>query len=145
MTPTEDMVRVADEVACQKSETFAEFCGRKERHEMLEAALSAALAAMWQDHVIVPREPTPEMIAAAVPCEAQEDYGHSAKKIGAAAVLILGGGRNIGEVEGRLVNEAAFLVRDYRAMISAAPTQLSTRGSEKTAEGRHSAPTKERD
>jgi hypothetical protein len=63
------------------------------------------------------REPTPEMIAAALPCKANEDYGHPAKIIGAAAVMLVGGGKNIGEIEGRLVNEAAFLVRDYRLMI----------------------------
>lgn len=92
--------------------------GRKDDARiMARAALEAALA----DHVVVPREPTVEMLAAAFPCEANEEMSHADKVLGAATCLKLGGGVDMGLLEGEAVKQAAFLARDYRLMISAAP------------------------
>ncbi len=87
-----------------------------EEDRAMAAALSAALAAMWQDHVIVPREATEEMIDAA--CVAQ------------IALYPAWEGQKPSPTAGEVIATV------YRAMVSAAPTLLSTRmGSEKMAEG----------
>ncbi len=72
----------------------------------------AAVAAM--------REPTADMIAAAIPCTADDGADYEAKKIGAAAVMKLSEGKNLGTIEGQMVEQAAFMVRDWRLMINAA-------------------------
>jgi hypothetical protein len=66
------------------------------------------------------REPTVDMLAAAYPCSANEEFSHGDKVLGAACCLKLGGGADIGLLEGEAVKQAAFLSRDYRAMIDAA-------------------------
>jgi hypothetical protein len=66
------------------------------------------------------REPTVQMVAAAFPCEANEAFSHEDKCLGAAVCLRLGGGANVGLLEGEAVKQAAFLARDYRIMIDAA-------------------------
>jgi hypothetical protein len=65
-------------------------------------------------------EPTVEMVAAAFPCEKDEKFSHKDKQLGAAVCLKLGGGADIGLLEGEAVKQAAFLARDYRLMIAAA-------------------------
>lgn len=81
-------------------------------HESYVKLAYAAIEAM--------REPTVEMLVAAYPCEANEQFSHDDKCMGAAVCLKLGGGADIGLLEGEAVKQAAFLVRDYRIMIDAA-------------------------
>lgn len=110
MTPTEEMVRAAAEAIYnvwaknREVEATWEECVRlkhsiaREAEEEGRAALSAALAAM-QDHVIVPREPTLEMLAS-VDCWS----------VGCCNIS----------------NDDAAAI--YSTMIAAAPSQLSKRG-----------------
>lgn len=131
---TEDMVRAAAEAIYnvwaknREVEATWEECVRlkhsiaREAEEEGRAAITAALAAMWQDHVIVPREATEEMIDAA--CVAQ------------IALYPAWEGQKPSPTAGEVIATV------YRAMVSAAPTLLSTRmGSEKTAESGHSPST----
>ena len=137
MTPTEEMVRAAARAFAPELWADHDNMTPTERavweagltakkfiaEEKAKVALSAALAAMWQDHVIAPRKPTESMIQAgdeANPTQWNEgtDYG--------------------------FVSDVSADV--YQAMIAAAPTLLSTRmGSEKTAESGNPAPTREHD
>lgn len=107
---TEEMGRVA-------LRAYNEDCnGCTAQAPALRRAITAALAAMWQDHVIVPREATEEMIDAA--CVAQ------------IALYPAWEGQKPSPTAGEVIATV------YRAMVSAAPTLLSTRmGSEKMAEG----------
>jgi hypothetical protein len=66
------------------------------------------------------REPTVDMVAAAFPCEKDEEFSHADKTLGAAVCLKLGGWDKIGIMGGEPIKQAAFLVRDYRLMIDAA-------------------------
>ena len=70
-------------------------------------------------YVMVPEEPTPEMIAAACPIYASEEPDQKAKEIGAAAVLILNPDKSI-SMDAMAVRQAALMVMDYRAMLAAA-------------------------
>ena len=94
---TEEMVRAA---WAEFQKAFHDHADTEAgRHEITRRALSAALAAMWQDHVIVPRFPTDMMIVAAL-----EDAERRNAK-----------------------NEGQSYTNIYQAMVSApAPTQLST-------------------
>ena len=80
-----------------------------------KAAVYASLRAEgWQ---LAPVEATPEMLAAALPIVGSAS--EHAKKIGAAACLLLSCGRSIA-CEGDAVTAAADLFEDYRAMLAAA-------------------------
>ncbi len=85
--------------------------------EFAEAAICAALAA--EGLVLAPKEPTPQQIAVALPTDSRASVDEAAKRIGAAAVMQLLGGKSIPS-EGELVMQAAYLVQDYRAMLQAA-------------------------
>lgn len=88
--------------------------------EIATAAITAYLAAREAEGFVeVSREPTPHQIAAALPTDCRASVDEAAKKIGAAAVMQLLGGRSI-STEGELVLQAAYLVQDYRAMLTAA-------------------------
>jgi hypothetical protein len=84
----------------------------EEDQELWFGYARAALEAM--------REPTVEMVAAAFPCEREMQFSHEDKRLGAAVCLQLGGGKDIGLLEGEAVKQAAFLARDYRIMIDQA-------------------------
>jgi hypothetical protein len=83
--------------------------------EIIENYLGNARAALR-----AMRDPTVDMVVKALPCERDESFDASAKKLGAAACMVLSGGKDIGLLEGEAVKQAAFLVRDYRLMIDAA-------------------------
>lgn len=72
------------------------------------------------DLVLVPKEATPEMLAAAIPVEIDDGVTHGDKVAAAGAVLLLEGSAKLGGISGATVEAAAFLSRDYRAMIAAA-------------------------
>lgn len=82
-----------------------------------QAAITAALAVGGL--CLVPREPTAQMIAAAFPTEGERPPPDD-MKIGAAAIMILEGGRDCGPITGQAVIEAASMCKDYRKMIAAA-------------------------
>lgn len=75
-------------------------------------AARAAIGAM--------RDPTVGMVASAFPCEADQEFTHEDKCLGAAVCLKLGGAADVGLLEGEAVKQAAFLARDFRIMIDAA-------------------------
>lgn len=95
-----------------KTERVAWVQNATEAFAVIEAAIEIA------GYVVVPKEPTAQMLAMALPTAS--DPSHDDKKIGAAAVLLLSGGRVIPN-EDAGVEAAAQMARDYRAMLAASP------------------------
>lgn len=87
--------------------------------QIREAVRTVLTALSAEGFAVVPVEPTAHQIAAALPTDSRVSVDEAAKKIGAAAVMLLLGGKSI-PTEGELVLQASYLVQDYRAMIQAA-------------------------
>lgn len=56
MQVTDEMVRVADEAACRIDGMFRDLFSESDRHDILNRALTAALAAMWQPIETAPKD-----------------------------------------------------------------------------------------
>lgn len=88
-----------------------------DRGQPIHPTMAAHLAAAALEEL---RVPTVDMVAAAFPCDANEDFSFEDKQLGAAVCLKLGGWDKIGILNCEPIKQAAFLVRDYRLMIDAA-------------------------
>lgn len=100
--------------AMRESRAWPAVFGFCAAHELWRAAYAALTTAGF---VVVPHEPTPEMIAAAIPVKTASAQD---KRTGAAACLLLSGGAEI-IGGGEAIAIAARMCADYRAMINAAP------------------------
>lgn len=85
------------------------------------AAITAYLAQAGKEGwVMVPKEASARIIAAAFPSTDRDVLSGDDLKTGAAAIMILEGPADLGAITGPAVKEAAAMCKDYRTMLAAA-------------------------